>query len=473
MAAGCAPSLHSRSPVGALPADADAARCAGAWAEVDDAIDLAGVRDGEAFRVPGQPWLRTTRTIAGLARAAGTDAVALVDQMRRQDAQARTFELANLSDAAVDGLAARLQLSGRAAVRDEVVRCGERLHQHSDAAAALATVVPDDYQAWKRVAGLYALTRLPFSRGVERYQRETAEVFARPLESLEVRGTLLRHGVGPDPGDAPDAVLPAQIAAGAVPAPQRLESLFRRHAPVFEIDTTGADDGIGQPAWGSDGLPGVDTGAAVMFVRTARTLFGGKVLPQLVYSVWFPARPETGAFDLLGGRLDGLTWRVTLDLDGEPLLFDAMHNCGCYHQFFPGPRLRVKPRPAGIDEWAFVPQVLPAPPAGARLVLRVSSGSHQVQRLRWELAPGIDRVLTLVSDDELRSLPLPSGGRRSLFRPDGLVPGSERGERWLFWPMGVREPGAMRQWGRHATAFIGRRHFDDPDLPDRYFERLR
>jgi hypothetical protein len=28
----------------------------------------------------------------------------------------------------------------------------------------------------------------------------------------------------------------------------------------------------------------------------------------------------------------------------------------------------------------------------------------------------------------------------------------------------------MRQWGRHATAFVGRRHFDDADLLDRYFE---
>jgi hypothetical protein len=31
----------------------------------------------------------------------------------------------------------------------------------------------------------------------------------------------------------------------------------------------------------------------------------------------------------------------------------------------------------------------------------------------------------------------------------------------------------MRQWGRHATAFIGRRHFDDPRLFDDYFELRR
>jgi len=31
-------------------------------------------------------------------------------------------------------------------------------------------------------------------------------------------------------------------------------------------------------------------------------------------------------------------------------------------------------------------------------------------------------------------------------------------------------PGAMRQWGRHATAFVGRRHFDDADLIERRFQ---
>ena len=149
LATGCAPSLHSRGPLGALMADRDAetARCASAWREVDDAIDLAGVRDGEAFRVPGQPWLRTTRTLAGLARAGGADAAALIDRMRLLDADARALELANLSEAALDGLAKRLRLSGSAAVADLLSRCGTRLHERTDVAAALATTVPDDSQA--------------------------------------------------------------------------------------------------------------------------------------------------------------------------------------------------------------------------------------------------------------------------------------------------------------------------------------
>jgi len=72
----------------------------------------------------------------------------------------------------------------------------------------------------------------------------------------------------------------------------------------------------------------------------------------------------------------------------------------------------------------------------------------------------------------LRSLPLPGGGTRSLYGPDGLVAGSERSEREYFWPMGITSAGQMRQWGRHATAFVGKRHFDDADLIELRFARV-
>jgi hypothetical protein len=69
---------------------------------------------------------------------------------------------------------------------------------------------------------------------------------------------------------------------------------------------------------------------------------------------------------------------------------------------------------------------------------------------------------SLADYSELRSLPVPEGGHRSMFSEDSLVPGSERLERLILWPTGVVSPGAMRQWGRHAVAFVGERHFDDP-----------
>ena len=71
---------------------------------------------------------------------------------------------------------------------------------------------------------------------------------------------------------------------------------------------------------------------------------------------------------------------------------------------------------------------------------------------------------------ELLSLPDGAGGRRSLFGEDGIVRGTERLERFFLWPAGVKSPGAMRQWGRHATSFVGRSHFDDPRMLERLFE---
>jgi hypothetical protein len=73
------------------------------------------------------------------------------------------------------------------------------------------------------------------------------------------------------------------------------------------------------------------------------------------------------------------------------------------------------------------------------------------------------------SYDALRSLERGGGESRSAFGADGLIAGTERAERFYFWPMGIASAGAMRQWGHEATAFIGRRHFDDADLFERRF----
>ncbi|HEY4747340.1 MAG TPA: hypothetical protein VIH38_07235, partial [Steroidobacteraceae bacterium] len=89
------------------------------------------------------------------------------------------------------------------------------------------------------------------------------------------------------------------------------------------------------------------------------------------------------------------------------------------------------------------------------------------------LVRGSDSVARYVLHpyDELRSMQRMGGeDARSAFGPDGIIAGSERAERLLFWPMGIASPGAMRQWGRHATAFVGRRHFDDADLLERRFQ---
>jgi hypothetical protein len=91
--------------------------------------------------------------------------------------------------------------------------------------------------------------------------------------------------------------------------------------------------------------------------------------------------------------------------------------------------------------------------------MAVSAGPDSSDRPSSEM-----KKIAVAGFEELYGLPILPGGYRSLFDAEGLVPASVRAERWLFWPMGIASPGAMRAPGTHAIAFVGRRHFDAPDL---------
>ena len=467
----------SQAPWPPPPAAASAADvCHALFAAVDARVEEAGVGDAQYARIEGFPYLRIDRFLADpAARPAATgDAFPVwVRALRARDAEARRVELRNLSRAARASLGQRpaQRLDACAAVLVE-----KELASEADRGRLLAVArVPDDYSVAKRVLGLYPFTSLPFNAGVEDLHDSMRAAFAAPLEALAVEGRLTRF-VPPPAGRAANpssvAALLEDLRLGAARLPATSDAvvadLFDAFAPVYEIDVVTDDDRIGTPYWSEDGLPSVDVGRPVVFRRLAVTRFGGRPLVQLVYSVWFPSRPAQGDFDLLSGRLDGITFRVTVTEDGRPLLYDSMHNCGCYHLFLPTTRLAAKPPGRAHEEPPLIAQWIP--PRIARPVLRIASRTHYLQRLYFDPPPQEGTVYAFRDDDALRSLVFADGERRSLFGPDGIVPGTERAERWLFWPMGIAEPGAMRQWGRHATAFVGTRHFDDPGLVERYFE---
>jgi hypothetical protein len=333
--------------------------------------------------------------------------------------------------------------------------------------------VPDSYSNWKRVVGLYAFTSIAFSKGVEDWQKEAmAGVRNAGLQTPPVAG-VVRYEAAVRPGTA-DKVAPvfSHLRNDALGIPQftehQRELLFDAYAPAFEIDTTGDYDRFGALSWGAGSAPDIDLTRQVAYKRIAFTRFYGKILTQLVYTIWFPERPPASAGDILAGKLDGVVIRVTLGTDGAPLVYDTMHPCGCYHMFFPTALVKSLPAPPGREEWAFVPAVLPALGAAQRVVVRVASRTHYVTGIRADSADaGI--AYHFSDDNDLRALPAADQATRSAFGPDGIVPGTERGERYLFWPMGIDNAGAMRQWGNHATAFIGRRHFDDANLFERRF----
>lgn len=510
-----------------LQREDDVGLCARLLREADRAIDAAGVRDALAARVPGFPYLRVDRITAALAPApdAGVPFVAWSHLLAQLDAQARRYESANAPTdstpfAAVD--ACRLVLARADDTADDTVALR--------AALRAAATVPDDYSAALRAVGLYPLTRLAFAAGVADWQVQTKAVFAMPLPQLPQQGRLVRYAPTPLPIPVVPRVAQAPHLGLPVRSEASLRSLIARHAPLVDVDTASSADRIGALRWkaGADTAadPAADSAAGsvagssanwmanatgnttaaapiadappdkslriavdptdpVAYVRLTHTLVAGKPLLQIVYTLWFGARPPASAFDPLAGALDGLIWRVTLDAQGEALVYDSIHPCGCYHLFFATSRVQARPAPrrgadgqpeGRYDESLFLPQVAPVDAtARSRVLLRVAAGTHYLQRVLivpQDAALPDARPLAygLRDDDELRSLPLPGGGgRRSAFGPDGLIAGSERSERYYFWPMGIDSAGQMRQWGRHATAFVGRRHFDDPTLVDRYF----
>ena len=458
--------------------------CHEVFRRVDRAVAEAGVGDGMAARVPGFPYLRVSRFLASYA-GEPLDGDRFGDWMSRMTTlgtEAWAIELANLPAQRAEELGHELWKLGTAFAwaGPSLVECTGRVAAADLADPArraelrAAARVPDDYVTWHRVAGLYWLTRVPFAGGVARWHREVSATFAAPLDALSA-GVELRTYAPPPGGLGAHAAAALLARASAnplgIPDPRGadLESLFRTYAPRFVVATAGDADVPGEPGWTTADAPGVVNRLPVVYRRASHTRYGEQALLQLSYAIWFPERPKEAGSDLLAGRLDAVVWRVTLAPDGTPWIFDTMHACGCYHLFFPTARAAAKRQPDSLDEPAFAPQELPRLGAGP-LAVRLESGTHYVQRIVvGERAAGEAVEYRFDEDDALRSLPLPGGGRRSLFRPDGIVPGTERGERWFFWPMGVPEPGAMRQWGRHATAFVGRRHFDDARLMERYF----
>lgn len=482
-------------------------QCAEFLTELDRTITRAGVRDAQAARVPGFVYLRVNRFLASFADEplSGAAFNAWVDRMQGLAEQGWETEWRNLPKTEQQRLYRATIEQGKLHDSDDalsaVKMCGVLLRyaelQQAEARERLRAQahVPDEYRSWQRVAGLYPLTALAFAAGIHRWQAETRRVFAHDLGELPVHGQLTYFAPPADlppltfaesatapslargPRLDPIADVSAILARSArnplrIPEPDANDRarLFAAFAPRFEIDVVSAADRIGTPAWGAAPYPLINTARPVVYTYLSHTRYRDAILVQLNYVVWFPARPRSGPLDLLGGPVDGLTWRVTLTPDGQPWLYDVMHNCGCYHLFFTTPRAQARAPLATLDEQAFIPQSAPALTIPNGLTLRIAHSTHYVQRLLDRRGP---TTITYQWADynDLRALPA-AHGTRSMFGPDGIVPGTDRLERYLFWPMGVPHPGAMRQAGHHATAFVGRRHFDDPDLLEKNFELI-
>jgi 8-oxo-dGTP pyrophosphatase MutT (NUDIX family) len=473
LAAGCAtgdgrlaPHLESGPPA--------VLECAQWYRALDAEIDAAGVRDAQHTRVPGFPHLRVDRTLAALKSRAAESQLGLRafgERLAELDLEARHHETRNLP--ALNESARTLMLK-RASDCSRLLRDADLVSPGGRDALLVAAQVPDDYSAAQRVLGLYSLTKPAFAAGARRREEETLAAFERQADEAANRVRYSPPSAQPLPRNAIAGLL-GRASFDPLGHPglsaREIDRLAVAYAPSFEIEVRGDHDRFGWLRWRrAAGVPEVDAAEPTVYTHAAYTRYRDQVLLQLVYTVWFPERPRASAVDLVAGRLDGVVWRVTLAPDGEPVVYDSIHACGCFHLFFPTARARLRAAPDSLDEWAFVPQLLPRVGEGERPVVTIASGTHAIERVA--VVRGGDSVVRYATRpyDELRSLPRAGGAHASAFGPDGLIAGTERAERFFFWPTGIASAGAMRQWGRHATALVGRRHFDDADLLERRFE---
>jgi len=138
-ATGCAgvdQALEANTQVAtAEPAPADVKECVAWFAKLDQIVDAAGVRDGEARQVPGFPYLRVNRFLASFREQARKDQTvfsAWKVRLGELGARTRAYELKNLPPA----LLSTLPASSWSAAKARTDQCALALAKRDAASAA-------------------------------------------------------------------------------------------------------------------------------------------------------------------------------------------------------------------------------------------------------------------------------------------------------------------------------------------------
>ena len=447
--------------------------CLNFYSNFDDLIDDEDIRDVQATLVSEFPFLSINRFLGSFKPELDSDEKLdyWLLQLADLNIEARQIEWKNLSHSSQEKLRSNFTLTKN--FSQYLSECSAlllaELSEDDKQRVISSAKVTDDYSTAQRFFGVYPLTSLFVSRQINKHQELAKKSFEKSLSEIPVKGRLVRYSMSS--ANRSDKIEFDRKNPLNIPVvdDETLDQLFIQHAPIIEVDEEDGNDVIGKIGLDDKGYPKFLNEQSVFYALPSYTRFNDEVLLQLNYVFWFSSRPKKSTFDIYSGRLDGLIWRVTLDSSGEPIVYDSVHNCGCYHKFFLTDRILFNEDAAFQErEPPFVAQKNLIFKAGSQLVLRVGSVAHFLNRVYVADSLGETKNIDINAYENLRSLNW-GGKRRSMFASDGLVKGTARAERWLLWPMGVPSAGAMRQWGHHAVAFVGKRYFDDSHLLDKYF----
>jgi len=234
---------------------------------------------------------------------------------------------------------------------------------------------------------------------------------------------------------------PALMESARVYLPEPDDHLLNRFAPVFWIEnyqTAYNRPGAVQARSQDDIVINPDTPA--MYVEQRQFETAGGEYTNLLYRVHFREIPDGFSPYYLGaGKNIGLFVVVTLDANGQPLLITTVHTCGCYLAFIPTSNLPLTARPPSwnTDRQSVYGENLPGlldygttPPDQLRVQLRIRPDTHRVMDLWLDPAAASPEPwvrIPLHPLEELKHLPLKSGGTTSFYETKGCRAGHVKG----------------------------------------------
>lgn len=403
-------------------------------------------------RLAAMPWLRHNRLIThDIAVQRNDQSInGLLQQMSSLAKQGLLLEIAMVPVSQIGRWQKQYQIS--VPVREFVQQCTAQLTNlqrktPQKTLAKLKAIPPDnDYSNLARVAGLYPLATIPFRLGVINEQRQLAKGWGRVGDKRWFK------------------YQPPPRLHGAATS----QDLLSRHAPTWLVNSSTPANLLGSPFWQGEQLKVNAQATTYAFVSEAR--WKQQPVTQLNYIIWFAERPSLKRLDWVAGQHDAVVFRVNLDQQGEVIAYDSIHLCGCWYRLFL-PKSRPFSRSSHYWREPVLMQRVRLPAkSSSRMAIYLQADTHQIQYVvpAAEMVAA-DHLIVATKNYQLQpfskllKLPVKSGVR-AVFNNKGYVAGSERPERWLFWPMGVNNPGALRRFGDHAISFVGRRYFDDPRL---------
>ncbi len=467
------------SKVAPLQATYENEDCRQMWMAVERSVDESQVGDAETVKVEGYPYLRSNRYLHALAEMASSqeEKLFVLKEMRRLDLQKRKIELLRLDQEKLENLLDCPVDASRSRLMNRLADCSKEFMGADTADPDFFEKVRQgvdldrDYSLWLRSVGLYPITSLVVDIVAKNAQAEMVDHFSRSAADTTWDGMVTFKEPAQAAVTANEVVEIVQKSRTKPFLSYRLTShdsllLARKFAPLLSTGNLENHDKFGKIIL-EEGKLSVDHQTPVVYYYFSQTFIQGSPALQLNYVIWFAKRTKPAPW-FEKGDFDGLTFRLTLGRDAQPIFVDVMLNCGCYHfVLYDGKKV------SGLiqDAAGFQPTVggeIPQRHGNEQFHFKIRPGWHQVDQILASPAASADLNYQLRPYEELEYI-ADQNRSASLFDSQGLVPGSNRLERFFLFCMGIPKVGTMRQRGRHPITLIGRGYFDDPYLFDTSF----